>query len=211
LSNCSELSDDENFKSEMYTSIPSKIDDYVNKRFVRQVNWYEKYAKRNMLKFYFFQALIIISGALIPIFNLYDIPSAERAVTPSNVTSINESTSTDGDKSGNDSSKTIISNLNIRVISSMLAAIIVIATSFVQLTKAQQSWLLFRETTETLKREYHLFCNKAGHYSQSKLGEEQRNRLFIDTAETIMAQEGSKYYLLRRQVDQDQKSESSTS
>lgn len=91
----------------------------------------------------------------------------------------------------------------------MLAAIIVIATSFVQLTKAHQSWLLFRETAETLKREYHLFSNKAGHYSQSKLSEEQRNRSFIDTSETIMAQEGSEYYLLRRQIDEDQKPETS--
>ena len=206
------MTDDENFKNEMYTSIPSKIDDYINKRFVRQVNWYEKYAKRNMLKFYFLQALIIMSGALIPIINLYDTPSAERAVTRSNITAINESTSTGEDKSdSDDASKATIYNLNIRVMSSMLAAIIVIATSFVQLTKAHQNWLLFRETAETLKREYHLFGNKAGHYSRSKLGEEQRNRLFIDTAETIMAQEGSKYYLLRRQVDQDQKSESSTS
>jgi len=205
------VTDNENFKNEMYTSIPSKIDDYINKRFVRQVTWYEKYAQRNMLKFYFLQVLIIISGALIPIINLYDIPSAERAVTTLNITAINESTNTgEGKSNSDDRGNTIISNLNIRVMSSILAAIIVIATSFVQLTKAHQNWLLFRETAESLKREYHLFGNKAGHSSRSKLDEEQRNRLFIDTAETIMAQEGSKYYLLRRQVE-DQKSEGSTS
>lgn len=68
------MNENDNFKNEMYTSIPSKIDDYLSKRFVRQVDWYDKYAKTNMLKFYIFQALIIISGALIPIINLYDIP-----------------------------------------------------------------------------------------------------------------------------------------
>ena len=91
-----------------------------------------------------------------------------------------------------------------RVLSSTLAPIIVIATSFIQLTKAHQSWLLFRETVESLKREYHLFCNKAGDYFNPNLTVEQRNKLFIDTAETIMAQEGSKYYLLRRQINQAQ-------
>lgn len=68
------MNENDNFKNEMYRSIPSKIDDYLSKRFVRQVDWYDKYAKTNMLKFYIFQALIIISGALIPIINLYDIP-----------------------------------------------------------------------------------------------------------------------------------------
>lgn len=155
------------------------------------------------------QALIIISGAFIPIINLYDIPSSDGVITTSNITSNNGSTNIAEDESVNDSNEATITILNIRVLSSMLAAVIVIATSFVQLTKAHQSWVLFRETAETLKREYHLFSNKAGNYSLSKMSEEQRNRLFINTSETIMAQEGSKYYLLRRQVDEDQKPESS--
>lgn len=36
-----------------------------------------------------------------------------------------------------------------------------------------------------------MFCNKAGDYLNPNLTVEQRNKLFIDTAETIMAQEGS--------------------
>jgi len=56
-----------------------------------------------------------------------------------------------------------------------------------------------------------LFSNNAGHYSHSKVNEAQRNRLFIDTAETIMPQEGTKYCLLRKQVNQDQKSEENDS
>lgn len=49
-----------------------------------------------------------------------------------------------------------------------------------------------------------MFCNKAGDDLNPNLTVEQRNKLFIDTAETIMAQEGSKYYLLRRQINQAQ-------
>lgn len=130
-----------------------------------------------MLKFYILQGLIILSGALIPIINLIDFPSlASNDNTPSPASGV-KSTNVSENKTGNGSNSESKSNMTVRVLSSTLASIIVIATSFIQLTKAHQSWLLFRETVESLKREYHLFCNKAGDYLNPILTEEQRNKL----------------------------------
>ena len=77
----------------------------------------------------------------------------------------------------------------------MIAAI----TGVIQLTKAQEGWLLYRSTAETLIREYNLYMLKAGDYSESSLTDEKRNKLFVERAEGIMSNEGTKYISLRQQ------------
>lgn len=94
--------------------------------------------------------------------------------------------------------------LAIRIISSILGAIIVGATGLLQLTKSQESWIIFRSTAETLKKEYNLYMLKVGDYSDSNLVDDKRDRLFIERAESVMSMEGTKYVSLR------QKSESLT-
>jgi hypothetical protein len=95
-------------------------------------------------------------------------------------------------------------DLIVRIISSILGSMIVGATGILQLTKAQESWIVFRSTAETLKKEYNLYMLKAGDYSDSNLIDEKRDRLFIERSESIMAMKGTKYFSLR------QKSEPST-
>src|SRR5215831_9505642 len=80
----------------------------------------------------------------------------------------------------------------IRTISSILGAIIVGATGILQLTKAQESWIIFRSTAETLKKEYNLYMLKAGDYSDLTLTDDKRDRLFIERSESVMAMKGTK-------------------
>jgi len=94
--------------------------------------------------------------------------------------------------------------MTIRVISSVLGAIIVGATGILQLTKAQETWIIFRSTAETLKKEYNLYMFKAGDYSDISLTDDKRDKLFIERSESVMAMEGTRYFSIR------QKSESST-
>jgi Protein of unknown function (DUF4231) len=93
--------------------------------------------------------------------------------------------------------------MTIRIISSILGSIVVGATGILQLTKAQESWIIFRSTAETLKKEYNLYMLKAGDYSDTNLADDKRDKLFIERSESVMAMEGTKYFSLR------QKSESS--
>jgi Protein of unknown function (DUF4231) len=95
-------------------------------------------------------------------------------------------------------------DLVVRIISSILGSAIVGATGILQLTKAQESWIVFRSTAETLKKEYNLYMLKAGDYSDSNLSDDKKDILFIERSESIMAMEGTKYFALR------QKSEPST-
>jgi hypothetical protein len=95
-------------------------------------------------------------------------------------------------------------DLVVRIISSILGGMIVGATGILQLTKAHESWIIFRSTAETLKKEYNLYMLKAGDYADSSLIDEKRDILFIERSESIMAMEGTKYFSLR------QKSEPST-
>ena len=76
---------------------------------------------------------------------------------------------------------------------------IVAIAGVIQLTKAQESWLLYRSTAETLVREYNLFMLKAGDYSELGLTDDKRNKLFVERAESIMSTEGTKYLSLRQQ------------
>jgi hypothetical protein len=87
----------------------------------------------------------------------------------------------------------------IRIISAVLGGMIAAITGLIQLTKAQESWLLYRSTAETLIREYNLYMLKAGDYSEPSLTDEKRDKLFIERVESIMSSEGTKYFSLRQQ------------
>jgi Protein of unknown function (DUF4231) len=143
--------------------------DYIDNRLKKQLNWYEKNAKKNLYRYYKIQILILGVSALIPIVNVVDGP-----------------------------------DLAVRVLSSILGAIIVGATGILQLIKAQEIWIVFRSTAETLKKEYNLYMLKAGDYSDANLTDEMRDLLFIERSESVMTTEGTKYFSLR------QKSESAT-
>ena len=90
-------------------------------------------------------------------------------------------------------------DLATRIISAILGSMIVAIAGVIQLTKAQESWLLYRSTAETLVREYNLFMLKAGDYSEPGSTDDKRDKLFIERAESIMSTEGTKYLSLRQQ------------
>jgi hypothetical protein len=93
-----------------------------------------------------------------------------------------------------------VDSLSIRITSSILGALITIIAGFIQLLKAQESWILFRSTAENLKLEYHLFMQRSREYSDPNLSEQETNKLFIDRAESIMSAEGLRYSSLRQNV-----------
>ena len=72
----------------------------------------------------------------------------------------------------------------IRITSAILASTIVGITSLLQLIKAQESWILWRYTAETLKKEYNLYMLKAGDYSNQDLTDAARDKMFIERIES---------------------------
>jgi hypothetical protein len=154
---------------ELYSKEKPDISDYLKERLKHQIDWYEDNAVSNMKRFYLGQIVIIVVSAIIPVINVYDFP--------------------------NDSS---IVDISIRLWSSVLGGTIAISTGFIQLTKAQEKWILYRSTAESLKREYTLFSLDSGEeYAQEKNPEEKKV-LFINRCESIMAVEGTKYVATQR-------------
>jgi len=81
-----------------------------------------------------------------------------------------------------------------RIISSIIGGIIVVGTGITQLEKYQENWILYRTTSELLKKEKYFFENSAGEYSN--IGEDERNKLLVERVETIVSSETSKYFII---------------
>jgi hypothetical protein len=83
-------------------------------------------------------------------------------------------------------------DLQTRIISSILGATVVIVTGLTQLEKYQESWIIYRTTTELLKKEKYFYENEVGDYSD--LDESKRRKLLVERVESIVSSETSKYF-----------------
>jgi hypothetical protein len=82
----------------------------------------------------------------------------------------------------------------IRLLSSFFGGTIIVATGLLQLTKAYENWINYRNTAEQLKQEYQLFALKAEDYSDEKTpNKDSKERLFIEKVESLIRLEGKKY------------------
>ncbi len=158
------------------------IEDYIKKRYKKQLQYYENNASNNRVRFYISQIVIIIVSALIPIINT--IPT----------------------DNGNDNINAI------KMASSIFGFIIIVATGFLQLTKSQENWISYRSTAELLKSEYNLFKMKSGDYSNEKMGNDKikREQLFVNRIETIIAEEGKKFISSHEKFEVDVKPKDKT-
>ena len=99
----------------------------------------------------------------------------------------------------------------IRIISALLGGLIAAITGILQLSKAHESWILYRSTAETLIREYNLFKLKSGDYSEDNIKDEsKRNNMFVDRCEAIMSTEENRYFSLRQHQPQQQQQKPGT-
>ncbi len=83
-----------------------------------------------------------------------------------------------------------------RVISSVLGGAIAVVTGISQLEKYQENWILYRTTTEILKKEKYFYENSVGEYSD--LDESKRKRLLVERVESIVSSETSKYFTVHQ-------------
>ena len=144
----------------------SEPTNYKETRVKEQLQWHSKKARQNKLKFRLYQIIILIASAIIPIVNV----------------------SSPGDLSTGD--------LQTRIISSIIGGIIVVVTGITQLEKYQENWILYRTSSELLKKEKYFFENNAGEYSN--LDEKERSKLLVERVESIVSAETSKYFTIHQ-------------
>jgi hypothetical protein len=123
-------------------------------------------ARDNKRRFRLFQIITLIASAIIPIINLGYIAKSDTA------------------------------DYQIRIITSIVSALIVVVTGLTQLEKYQENWILYRTSAELLKKEKYFFENNAGEYSD--LDEKERNKLLVERVESIVSAETSKYFTIHQ-------------
>jgi hypothetical protein len=163
-----------------YQTLTPTISDYLERRFKPQLEWYEKKAKDNMLRFRVLRISIIVLSLLISVINATGLAS-----------------------NSNDTAR------GTQLFTAIISASILGFTSFLQLTKSQEDWILFRSTAERLKSEYQLFMHNTRPYSDSN-DETSKTRLFIERIETMYLTEGSEF-TSRHKQQLDQSSVKTTS
>ena len=82
-------------------------------------------------------------------------------------------------------------------VSSVLSSVIVVVTAFLQMEKYFENWILYRTTTEALKREKILYENNAGEYAT--LNEVEKNRTLVERVEAMLSSENAKFFALQQQ------------
>jgi Protein of unknown function (DUF4231) len=81
-----------------------------------------------------------------------------------------------------------------------LGALISIAEGLQQLGQFQQNWFRYRTAREALKREQFLYQEDAGPYSTGP----EKLKLFVERADSIMADEAAKWVVLTDRVKNSQ-------
>jgi hypothetical protein len=82
------------------------------------------------------------------------------------------------------------------MISALLGGIIVITTALIQMFKYQENWIIYRTTSELLKKEKYFYLNDVGVYSD--LSARQKKKLFVETIENLVSSETSKYFTVHK-------------
>jgi hypothetical protein len=98
-----------------------------------------------------------------------------------------------------------VGDFQTRMISSIIAGVIVVATGITQLEKYQESWILYRTSSELLKKEKYFFENNIGEYSNPD--EKERNKLLVERVESIVSAETSKYFTIHQSQKKAQQQE----
>ena len=72
----------------------------------------------------------------------------------------------------------------LRVVSAVLASVIVVANGIGKLYKFQENWLTFRGLAEVLKREREFYLNEIGEYAVR--GDRARNKILVERVENLL-------------------------
>ncbi len=84
----------------------------------------------------------------------------------------------------------------VATLSSILGGTTVVLAALVQLHKYQENWIIYRTTSEMLKKEKYFYLNGAGSYED--LNPEQQKKMLVERVEMLVSSETSKYFALQK-------------
>ena len=82
------------------------------------------------------------------------------------------------------------------MISAILGGMIVIVTALIQMFKYQENWILYRTTSELLKKEKYYYLNDCGDYYD--MSAQQKKTALVERIENLISSESSKYFTIHK-------------
>jgi anti-sigma-K factor RskA len=138
------------------------LTEYIERRFIPTLHWYQNKARSNSMKFNIWKIVIISSALFIAVLNALTLGLTNQSVN------------------------------NPHVILASAVASIVILTSFayLQASKIHESRIHFTHVRQRLEREYQLFMLRAKHYARREgINDSYSSQLFVENIESILSNE----------------------
>jgi hypothetical protein len=144
------------------TPLSPTLSEYIGRRFIPTLHWYQNKVKLNSLKFSIWKIVIVSSALFLAILNALDL----------GVTSQSD-------------------NSSLVPLASAIAAIIILtAFAYLQVSRIHENRIHFARVKQKLEKEYQLFMLRAKHYVRKEgISDSYATQLFVENVEGIIADE----------------------
>lgn len=143
-------------------SLSPTLSEYIERRFIPTLYWYQNKARSNSIKFNVWKMVIISSALFVAILNALAL-----GLTNQNV-----------------------NNPLITLASAVAAIVILTSFAYLQASKIHESRIQFTRVKQKLEREYQLFMLRAKHYARREgISDSYSSQLFVENIESILTNE----------------------
>jgi anti-sigma-K factor RskA len=138
------------------------LTEYIERRFIPALHWYQNRARSNSMKFNIWKIVIISSALFIAILNALTLGLTNQSVNNPHV-----------------------------ILASAVAAILILTSfAYLQASKIHESRIHFTHVKQRLEREYQLFMLRAKHYAKREgFNDSYSSQLFVENIESILSNE----------------------
>jgi len=138
------------------------LTEYIERRFVPTLHWYQNKARSNSMKFNIWKIVIISSALFLAVLNALAL-----GLTNQNV-----------------------SNPLVILASAIAAIVILTSFAYLQASRIHESRIHFTHVKQRLEREYQLFMLRAKHYARREgISDSYSSQLFVENIESILTKE----------------------
>jgi anti-sigma-K factor RskA len=143
-------------------SLSPTLSEYIERRFIPTLYWYQNRAKSNSMKFNIWKIVIISSALFVAILNALAL-----GLTNQNV-----------------------NNPLVTLASAVAAIVILTSFAYLQASKIHESRIHSTRVRQRLEREYQLFMLRAKHYARREgISDSYSSQLFVENIESILTNE----------------------
>lgn len=138
------------------------LTEYIERRFIPTLYWYQNRARSNSMKFNIWKIVIISSALFIAVLNALTLGLTNQSVNNPHV-----------------------------ILASAVAAILILTSfAYLQASKIHESRIHFTHVKQRLEREYQLFMLRAKHYAKREgINDSYSSQLFVENIESILSNE----------------------